>query len=81
MIEQYREYNGIEEKGEDNLIPEGNEVLGLRKLVAEVVAQFLKQSKKNLVKGIVQIRCKEQESSIKIPPQRLEFFVGHAVTG
>ncbi|KAG5520421.1 hypothetical protein RHGRI_033115 [Rhododendron griersonianum] len=41
LIEQYRDYNGIEEKGEDNLIPEGNEVLGLRKLVAEGVALFL----------------------------------------
>ncbi|KAF7129115.1 hypothetical protein RHSIM_Rhsim10G0071700 [Rhododendron simsii] len=35
VIEQYRDYNGIEEKGEDNFIPEGNEVLGLIKLVAE----------------------------------------------
>ncbi|KAG5561352.1 hypothetical protein RHGRI_004399 [Rhododendron griersonianum] len=36
VIEQYRDFNGIEEKGEENLIPEGNEVLGLGKLVKEV---------------------------------------------
>ncbi|KAF7151947.1 hypothetical protein RHSIM_Rhsim02G0147900 [Rhododendron simsii] len=35
------DYNGKEEKGEDSLISEGNKVLGLRKLVAEVVALFL----------------------------------------
>ncbi|KAF7151897.1 hypothetical protein RHSIM_Rhsim02G0064300 [Rhododendron simsii] len=41
LIEHYRDYNGIEEKGEDSLNSEGNKVLGLRKLVAEVVALFL----------------------------------------
>lgn len=74
VIEQYKDYNGIEEKGEENKISGGNEEIGLKKHAAEVGCSV--SVAENSFSG-EKIFCFDEDSSIEIPPQHLEFFVGH----
>lgn len=83
VIEQFKDHNGIEEKSEEeNIISEGNEELGLRKHVAETEQESGEGDGLNTMEDFISGEkmgqfCEEQDSSIEVPPQHLEFFVGH----
>jgi len=76
VIEQYKDYNGMEEKGEENKISCGNEEFGLKKHVAEV-GRSVPAAENYISDEEMSEFCFDKDSSIEIPPQHLEFFVGH----